>query len=162
MEDKNFWPDNPADFCMIKFHCTGDDEYDNQVHKEANEEHIKLLLCEKAITHPNQLPWYDPNVFHVHPSFYAHHKNKWDNKGENDRDHLCVSVFSENEDDFMPNVLPSRNSNSGEYLFSSSISNIKRKDHNNSLDQDDASNSDNKPKTEDLHDLQLLNDTLMN
>jgi hypothetical protein len=165
-DDENCWPDDPAEICMIEFHCTGDDEYDNRVHKEANEEHIKLLLREKAISHPNQLPWYDPDIFHVHPSFYRNHKTKCDNKGEINRDHLCVSVFSENKDDFMPNVLPSRNSNSGEYLFSSSKSNIKGKERS-SFDQDGTiistngkSKTDTRPK--DPHDLQLLNDTLMN
>jgi hypothetical protein len=161
MDDENCWPEDPADICMIEFHFTGDDEYDTRVHKQANEEHIKLLLREKAITHPNQLPWYDPDLFHVHPSFYSHHNDNRDNKGE--KSHLSVSVFSENKNDFMPNILPSRRSNSGEFLFTSTISSSSVISKARSTNGDNKVSSKLKCKVDNADDdLQLLNDTLLN
>jgi hypothetical protein len=73
--DENAWPKDPSEIYMIEFQSTGDEDFDQQIHKDLNKDHIKMLLREKVITHPNQLSWYDPDVFHIHPSFYAHHKN---------------------------------------------------------------------------------------
>jgi hypothetical protein len=56
--------------------------------------------------HGNQLTWYNRTEFHIHPSFYPHH-DKQNNQSEIKYSNLDISVFANNKNDLMPNVLPS-------------------------------------------------------
>jgi hypothetical protein len=71
--EEHGWPKDhdPADISMMEHGNTSDDEYDRCIHREINESWIKQLLREKAITHPNQLPWYTPEEFNIYPTFYS-------------------------------------------------------------------------------------------
>jgi hypothetical protein len=118
MEDKKetSWFKDMKDIFMIEYHETGDDEHDRRVHREVNETWIKELLRDKVITHPKQLPWYSPDEFHIHPSFYKHHVDEV-SKGEQ----IELSPFSDIVTNFMPSSLPTMKLNEGYFLLGSSL-----------------------------------------
>jgi hypothetical protein len=115
-DDEEAWSD-PKEIFMIEYHATGDDEHDKRVHREANETWIKDLLRDKVITHPKQLPWYSPDEFHIHPSFYKHHVEE-ESKGEQ----IELSPFSDMVTNFMPSSLPTMTLNEGYFLLGSTLS----------------------------------------